>query len=206
VFDPLKVYPGELRTMLGAGESPVAAAMCREAFGADRVERTPEEMERAFRLLPRPVRERLVAATQAEPAAQAPWDRLIDVLTGTTQLLDPDDATLFGVTASGHVGSLAARLLEALRVREPVYCVVSDRRLVLARHHLSPASFEEVAAVPLWTVLAARRAGTLLHRGRVVLDLADLSQLAVMTGIVFTSAADRLVAAINRGRAADPGP
>lgn len=196
----MKVYLPELRAMLSAGETPVAAAMCHEAFGAERVERSPADLERMFRLLPRPLRERLTAAAQAEPVQRKPWERMVDVLTGTDSLVDFDEAAFFGVTASGHVGSCAARLLAALRGRSFVYCVVSDRRLIIAQWSDDPVAFAEVASLPLTAVLNARRVGTIAHRGRVVLDFADLSQLAVMTGFFFSGAADRLVAAITRGR------
>ena len=83
----MKVYLPELRAMLSAGETPVAAAMCHEAFGAERVERSPDDLERMFRLLPRPLRERLTAAAQAEPVQRKPWERMVDVLTGTDSLI-----------------------------------------------------------------------------------------------------------------------
>jgi len=91
-----------------------------------------------------------------------------------------------------------SRLIGPKRVRSH-RSVVTDRRLVFAEQSYRDNSFTEVTSIPRAAVLAARREGRFLQRGRVVMDFADLSRIALRTGILFTGAARRLVSAVNDG-------
>lgn len=201
-LDPLWIYAEQVRALVAQDESPVAAVLCQQAFGSDRLERTPADWERVFGLLPGPVRERVLALTRAEGARRPPkgWERaaekVLDALSGDLIGGDADlDGLIGGVSAAGHAGSCAARLAAALTAaRGSTYCVVTGRRLILAEH--GDPRFGELLSLPLTAVLGARRAGRFLQRGRVVIDFVDLSQVALMTGMLFTGAADRLVTAI----------
>lgn len=66
VLDSWRLYGPQLRELLTSGEVPVAAAGCSVSFGADRLERSPEEIEHSFRFLPRDARERAVRLLQGE--------------------------------------------------------------------------------------------------------------------------------------------
>jgi len=206
VFNPLRIYHAELRALLVGDESLVAAELCQQAFGSDRqLERTPADLERAFRLPPAPIREQAVAALQSEPEPAKGWEkaleRVLDALTGDLIKVDVDfDKVIGGVSAAGSAGSCASRLVAALEsTYSSTYCVVTDRRLIFAEQAKSLDSFTELVSLPRGAVLGARRRGRFLQRGRVVLEFVDLSQLALMPGILVTRAANRLITAINRG-------
>jgi hypothetical protein len=201
--DPVRLYAAELRALLAEGERPVAAAMCQQAFGSDRLERSPEEIERLFRFLPGKLRREAVGLLTGEQPARDPraWEKVlglvVDALGGELVKADPDEV-IGGISAAGHVGSVAHRLAAALKGRTP-YCVVTDRRLVFAELSHRDSAFTEVTSIPRVAVLAARREGKFLQRGRVVMDFVDLSRIALMTGMLFTGAANRLVSALNGG-------
>lgn len=196
-MDPVKVWRDELRALLPADEQLLAAAACQKAFGADRLERSPEEMERLLRFLPGPTRDRALAALRAEPVPEKAWERVLGVLVGADSIIRSDvDKVLGGVAATGHVGSCAARFAAAFGARTGVHCVVTDRRLLLAERHLNPVRFDPRVEVPRRAVLHAHREGRFLQRGRVVIDFVDLSRIALMTGMIFTGRADAIVAAL----------
>jgi hypothetical protein len=196
-MDPLTLYATELQALLAPGESAIAAANCQLAFGADRLERSPAEMERLAGALPQPLRDRALAALRAETQPEKAWDRVISVLVGADSIVRFDvDAALGGVAATGHVGSCAARFVGPLRGHSSNYCVVTDRRIMLAAMEPNPIEFRGLAELPRGAVLTARREGRLLQRGRVVIDFVDLSRLALMTGIFGTNRADALVEAM----------
>lgn len=196
------MWEAEIRAALEPGESPVVAVSCQAAFGADHLERSPDEIAHLLRFLPRGLREEFLTASQSGPVPRSRWEKMLerglDAVTAG-DLVDVDvDKLIGGVSAAGHVGSCAHRLSAALGSRAG-YCIVTDRRLVLAEHKLSANSFVELASLPRQAVLQAHRAGKVMQRGRVVLDFIDLSQLALMTGILFTGAADRLVGSLAGG-------
>jgi hypothetical protein len=196
-MDPLRLYRPELQTILEPGESLSAAALCQRAFGADRLERSPDELEHLVRALPERLRGPAVAAMRAEPRPERRWERVAAVLIGADSIIrfDPDEA-IGGVAAAGHAGSCAARLAAAFGTRSGIHCVVTDHRLIIAELTLDPVGFTPLADLPVATVLAARREGKFLQRGRVVLDFVDMSQLALMTGMFGAARADALVAAL----------
>lgn len=202
-MDPVRLYAAELRAILAEDERLVAAVTCEQAFGSDRLERSPEEIDRLFRFLPGKVRREAVELLTGERPARDPraWEKafglVVDALGGDLVKGDPDEV-IGGISAAGHVGSVAHRLAAALDGRTTC-CVVTDRRLVFAEQSYRDNSFTEVTSIPRAAVLAARREGRFLQRGRVVMDFADLSRIALRTGILFTGAARRLVSAVNDG-------
>lgn len=210
MIDRLKLYGEQLRPLLGAGESPLVAVTCQVAFGADRLERSPEEVEHLLRFLPATVRDQVLAALRdGQPRDDRDrWrramDRAVDILIGADSLITADpDEIIGGVAAAGHVGSYAHRLSAALSGKIG-YAVVTDRRLLLASQ-TPRGEFEELESVPRQAVLSARRAGRIFQRGRVLLDFVDLSQIALMTGILSTGPANRLVSALTTGVVRDAG-
>lgn len=200
--DRLKVWQAEIRAALEPGESPVVAVSCQTAFGADHLERSPDEIAHLLRFLPRGLREEFLTASQSGPVPRSRWEQILERGLGAItagDLVDVDiDKLLGGVSATGHVGSCAHRLSAAMGSRIG-YCVVTDRRLVLTSHDLSDNTFTELGSVPRQAVVRAYRAGTFMQRGRVILDFIDLSALALMTGILFTGSADKLVASLSGG-------
>jgi hypothetical protein len=204
--DPLQLYRAELQAMVGDGESLRAVAHCQRAYGSDRLERSPQEMERLVGFLPGGLRDSALAALRAEPRPEKAWERVVAVLMGADSVIRFDvDRAIGGVSAAGHVGSCAARLAEGVRDAGMVHCVVTDRRIVLASMDLDPVAFQPLAELPIGAVLGARRDGKFLQRGRVVIDFVDLSQLALMTGMFGTGEADVIVGALggHTARAAD---
>ena len=201
VIDRLKLWEAEFRALLAPGESALMAIPCRVSFGTDRLERSPEEMERLFRFLPRRLQDEAMTSLQGGPITrtgwQKVWEKVLDSATG--QMIDVDiDKLIGGVSATGHVGSWAHQLSSALGSRT-AYCVVSNRRLLFAEQKVN-GPFAELASLPRQAVVRAHRAGKIMQRGRVLLDFADLSQLALMTGILSTGPADKLVSTIMQGR------
>jgi hypothetical protein len=201
VFNAITLYRAELDRLLD-GETPLAAISCQVAFGADRLERSPEELDRLVRLLPPGLRDR--AATLLHEAAperdekgwQRALDKVVDALSG--DLVDGDpERWIGGISASGPAGSWARHLSTVLDDAGLPYCVVTPSRVVFADHDLKTSSFTELVSMPRGAILHARRAGRFLQRGRVVLDFADLSTLALATGILFTGPARRLVAVLD---------
>ena len=196
--DPLQLYRTELQALVGA-------VHCQRAFGSDRLERSPDEMERLIGFLPGGLRGSALAALRAEPRPEKAWERVVGVLIGADSVIRFDgDRAIGGVAAAGHVGSCAARLAEGIRDASMAHCVVTDRRIVLASMDLDPVAFTPLADLPVGAVLRARREGRFLQRGRVVVDFVDLSELALMTGVFGTGGADVLVGAL--GGAAEPAP
>lgn len=203
VLDARKLYESELGELL-AGETPLVAVSCDAAFGEDRLERSPEEVDQLVRFLPQRLREEAVELLHGNPPQrpERAWEKLankvLDAATGDLVTGDPDKV-LGGVAASGHVGSWAHRISKALAEATISYCVVSPSRVVFAEHDLKTHKFQELGALPRQAVLRARRAGKFLQRGRVVLDFADMSALAVRTGILSAGGARRLVAVLDGG-------
>jgi hypothetical protein len=195
--DRLRLYQVELQALVGADESLRAAVHCQQAFGSERLERSPEEMERLVGFLPGGLRDSALAALRAEDRPEKAWERVVSVLIGADSVIRFDvDKAIGGVAAAGHVGSCAARLAEGMRGASMVHCVITDRRLVLASMDVDPVAFQPLAELPIGAVLGARREGRFMQRGRVVIDFVDLSQLALMTGIFGTGNAEVIVAAL----------
>jgi hypothetical protein len=201
-MDPLRVYRDDLQQLVAPDETVRAASMCRAPLaGADRLHRTEEEWARQFTFIPRAQRAALARAKvelQANPPPpEKGWQRVLSVLSGGSSIVDGDpDSWLGGVAVAGAVGSCAALLHPHLGGGDSVYCVVTDRRLMLVAHGLQPMAFRPLAEVPLDAVARAQRRGRILQRGRVVIEFRDGSLLALFTGVFGTARANALVAAL----------
>lgn len=116
------------------------------------------------------------------------------------------------VSAAGHAGSWAARLLAA---RDPTAkrlskLAVTDLRLLLVSHIFSfrdkNPDYRIDLAVPRDALGNVARRGRPLNRGRVVIEFTDGSMVAVDRGSFFTGQASRLVKALTSpGAPATPG-
>ncbi len=192
LLNHLKIYGQDLGPLLADGEEPFAMAAVSLAHGARRLERTPEDVERALRVIPRRARERA--------KEQSGGRSFLDVVLG---VLDPRwrwnsvdmDKALSGVAAAGHVGSQAYRLVGAVENQQSLYAVVTGRRLMIVRRQ-GTKDFTTVFEAPREAVVTARRKGRGYSRGRVVVKFADSSVVALHAGFVDTGRANALVKAL----------
>jgi hypothetical protein len=204
-MDPARIYRRDLQDLVGPDETVRAAAMCRATpGGSNQLERSMEDFEREYSLLPTQLRKKAAAAsfrTQSESPPREKWYwRVLGVLSGGDSIVRADPDKLFGgVVARGAADSCAAHLNRHLHGDDSIYCVVTDRRLLLAARTLSTDAFRPLADVPVEAVTGARRHGWFLQRGRVVLNFADGSMLTVFTGIFGTARANTLVDALTSG-------
>ena len=111
--------------------------------------------------------------------------------------VDPDwiSATLGGVNAAGHVGSLADGFSRA--VESIGHILVTDRRLAVIATDAplrGPITHRVAFEVDRRAVTSIERAPRLLQRGRVKITFVDGSWAMAMMGIVKAAAARRLVA------------
>jgi len=202
-MDPLRIYRRDLQDLVGPDETVRAAAMCRAPLaGADRLQRTEEEWAEQFRFIPQRQRAALARSKfelqRNPPPPERGWSRFWAVVTGGASIVRGDpDAWLGGVAVAGGIGSCAARLHPHLGGDDSVYCVVTDRRLLLAARGLTPVAFRLLAEVPVDAVSRARRRGRFLQRGRVMIEFHDGSVLGLFTGVFGTARADALVAALS---------
>lgn len=108
------------------------------------------------------------------------------------------DAKIGGVNAAGGHGSLADGFSRALDGSATMHLVVTDRRLLIVGDEgtvrTTPVRIH--FGVDRAAVVGAERAPRLLQRGRVRLTFADRSWAMAMVGIVKSSAATRLLAAL----------
>jgi hypothetical protein len=195
-MDYTKIYQADIATLLGPDDQVLAVVPYRPAPGAERVERTPDVVERRLRPLPRGVRRRAQEAHAEErrPDGRSLLDRLLDI-DWPWNRLDWDEK-LGGTSVAGAPGSLAVRLADSTRNGVAQYGVVTAQRFVVVRR-VGTDRFTVVAEAPRGEVVYARRGGRLFQRGRVVIGFTDGSQLAVLTGIFVSGQAKRLAAALS---------
>ncbi len=124
--------------------------------------------------------------------------------------LDAAAEGIGGVSASGGAGSWAARADAAVRRAGHARMLVTDRRLLLLDQTGSgmrdnPAEpgrrrvatdFAVLLDVPRASLASARPASKALQRGRLELLFSDGSTIAVMTGVLSTSPARRILSAL----------
>jgi hypothetical protein len=176
-MDPVHRYRRALHELAGPDETVRAAARCRAPLAGSVG----------------------IAPTLSTPPPPEPWYwRGLGVLSGGDSIVRADpDKLLGGTSVAGTTLSHAARLHRPLAKGDNLFCVVTDRRLILAdARSLYPASFRPLADVPVEAVARARRHGWFLQRGRVVLEFTDGSRLALFTGVLGTSRAHAIVDAL----------
>lgn len=195
-MDYTKIYRTDVTALLEPGDQAFAIVPYRLAHGAERVERTPEVVERRLRPLPRRLRRRVsgLQAGEPPPGDRSMLDRVIDYDLPWNQI--DWDKTISGTSVAGGPGSWAVRLADATRQGSQLFGVVTARRFAIVRR-VATDRFEPVAEVPRADVVYARRHGRPFQRGRVVIAFADGSYIAVENGIFLTGQARRLVAALS---------
>jgi hypothetical protein len=195
-MDYTKIYQADIAKLLGPEDPVLSVVPYRLAHGAERVERTPEVIERRLRPLPRGLRRRAqeLQSRDRQSDSRSLLDRILDI-DWPWNRLDWDEK-LGGTSVAGQPGSLAIRLADGTRHGVALYGVVTARRFVVVRR-IGTDRFTLVTETPRGAVVQVRRRGRLLQRGRVVIGFADGSLLAVQTGILLTGQAGRLVAALS---------
>ncbi len=196
LLNHLKIYRDDIRPLLDDGEEPFAMAAVSLANGARHLERTPEDVDRALRIAPRAVRDRAKAQAGGAPEGRSFLDVVLGVLDPRWRWNSTDwDKVLSGVAVAGHVDSIAYRLVKAIDGRQSLYCVVTDRRLLIV-HRQGTKDFTVTFETPRQTVVTARRKGRGYSRGRVVVEFADSSVVALHAGFIDAGRANSLVKAL----------
>ncbi|MVA76397.1 hypothetical protein GC722_10230 [Auraticoccus sp. F435] len=121
----------------------------------------------------------------------------VDVLLGVAspRMLERADQLVTGTSLLGWPGCRAQQLAAAVRRTTQSQLLVTDRRLAV----LDTTDFTLLWDCPRADVLRVRRRGRLGQAGRVVLQLADGSALALVLGTLGTGRARRLVHALEQG-------
>lgn len=193
LIDYTKAYHTDVAGLLGPGDQLLAIVPYRLAHGAEKLERTPEVVERRLRPLPRRLRHRA-----GDLHAREHRDRSL-----LWRIIDPDwrwnridwDQVIGGTSVAGRFDSLAVGLYNATKQGVGQYGVVTAQRFTVLRK-VGTDRFEPVTEVRRADVVYARRKGKLFQRGRVVIGFVDGSYIAVNSGILFTGQARRLVTAL----------
>ncbi|MEV6349296.1 hypothetical protein [Actinoplanes sp. NPDC051851] len=192
-MDPLRLYRSDLQQLADADEAVLAAASCgRPPAGAERLTGERPDPREQFANLP-------PDSWDGPDRRECWWHRIPAALVGAGSLVHADvDRILGGVSVVGGPGSYAGRLWAYLD-EGLVFCVVTDRRLMLAVHELDPDHFRFLTDVPVEAVERARMAGRFLQRGRVFVEFSDGSAVAIFTGVFFAARGRALVAALMGG-------
>jgi hypothetical protein len=196
-MDYTKIYRADVAALLGPGDEVLAIVPYRLAPGAERIERTPQVIERRLEPLPRRLRRRAQDAhdrTRRPGDGRSPLDRILAIDWPWNRI--DWDARLGGTSVAGGPGSHAVRIADATRDRAGHFGVVTAHRLVVVRR-VGTDKFTMAAEAPRADVVYARRRGRLFQRGRVLIGFVDGSQLAVDTGILSARQAGRLVTALS---------
>ena len=198
LLDHLRIYREDLGPLLASGEEPFAMAAVSLAYGARRLERTPEDIDRSLRFAPRAVRKRAKARQRGDqpPGRRSFFDGLLDAIDPPWRWNGIDwHKVIGGVTASGHAGSYAYGFVDAVSDLQSLYCVITDRRLLVVRRQ-GTRDFSHVFEVPRSAIVTALRQGRGYSRGRVVVQFTDSSSVALHAGFVDGGRANRLVRAL----------
>jgi hypothetical protein len=174
-IDQTSLYANRVRPLLDVAEQLLWAAYARVALGDE-------------------------SGLAEPPSTRQRWITGVDVF-GVHWNRVRIDRLIAGRVGTGGPGSLAAQLAGALSFQDDLgarYLAVTDRRLIVLgrRQTRADAPLHLRHAVPRTAVAQARLRSRFLavpQVGRVVLDLADGSSLAVVTGFFLTIAARRLV-------------
>jgi hypothetical protein len=192
-----KIYRTDVAALLDPGDEVLAIVPYRLAPGAERIERTPEVIERRLEPLPRRLRRRAQDAhgrMRRPGGGRSPLDGILAIDWPWNRI--DWDAKLAGTSVTGIPGSHAVQIADATRDGTGHFGVVTAHRFVVVRQ-VGTDKFTVAAEAPRADVVYVRRRGRPFQRGRVVIGFVDGSQLAVGTGILFARQATRLVTALS---------
>jgi hypothetical protein len=204
-MDYTKIYRTDVAALLGSGGSGsggsgdevLAIVPYRLAPGAERVERTPQVIERRLEPLPRRLRRRaqdVHGRARRSGGDRSPLDRILAIDWPWNRI--DWDARLAGTSVAGGTGSHAVRIADATRDGAGHFAVATAHRFVVVRR-IGTDKFTFAAEAPRADVVYARRRGRPFQRGRVVIGFVDGSQLTVDIGIFTAGQANRLVTALS---------
>lgn len=220
LFDKLSLYRDRFAPLLQPGEQPLAAARFSLARGADHVVLTREDLERTASILPAGMRRRYadmdyrVRAMQRGDAPPPPPEPVtpVGLLLGTILLpvnfvlgilSGPDTAKwhrrIWGVAAAGATGSCAYQIHQRVGVSSDLFLLVTTARLLVVKRGIRDSAIE--VALPRQAIRAAYRRARPLQHGRVVIEFADGSHYAAVTGRLDTGQANKIVQALTQQRA-----
>lgn len=180
----LSQLPPSVRVSLAEGEEPLAWQTVDLAWGESRLGRTGPP--------------RAIEGVDLNP---------LSALASGPVRVDPGlfERWVGGVMLTGHLGSVAAGMAHALQqARSAMWLAVTTDRLALfvqgattfgqdaAGRKTWDADTTEMWAVPRGTVASARLRPRPLMAGRLVIEFADSSSVALMCGMVVPRAAQRL--------------
>jgi hypothetical protein len=215
LFDKLWLYRDRLTPLLQPGEQPLALSPFSLARGADHVVLTREDLERAAGILPAGLRKRYadwdyrVRAMRRGEVAPPPPEPVtaVRVLTGIlllpiypilAVLSGPDtekwNQRIWGVAAAGATGSCAYQIHQRVGVSSEFLLMVTTSRLLVVKDGGGDLAVE--VAIPRQEIRAAYRRGRPLQHGRVVIEFADGSHYAAVTGRFDTARANKIVRAL----------
>jgi hypothetical protein len=186
LLDYLKIYRDDLRPLLADDEEPLVMVPVWLAYGTHRIKR------------PLSARARRTRDGAERSGRRSALDVVLSVFDPAWRWNNLDwDRVLGGVTVSGPAGSWAHRLAAVVDDAPGAYAVVTHRRLLVARRQ-DTQGFTAVSEVPRRAVAGARRQGRGYSRGRVVVEFADSSTVALHAGFFGTGRADGLVRALDQ--------
>ncbi len=87
-----------------------------------------------------------------------------------------------GVILAGDRGSFADRLNTPTEDERFLFCAITDRRLLVMRRDVK--LFVQLFDMPRQAIVSARRRTRILSRGRVALEFADSSSIALHAGFI----------------------
>jgi hypothetical protein len=198
LIDYTKNYQAKIAGLLDPADQVIAIVPYHLAHGAEKIAWTPEELERKFWYLPRRARKELAGTQPRRDRDRSLLDRVLDALSPSWPWDDFDlEKAIWGATVTGRSDSPAGRLYSATEKgsAERFGVVTAHRFAVLKKVGLD--RFELVAEARRAEVVSVRRQGRPFQRGRVVIEFADGSHLAVLCGLLLTGQARRLVTALS---------
>lgn len=189
---PVDLYRDKIAPLLGPGEQPLVAEAVQEALGVDRIERAPEERLAA---LPAPLRTVFEQAVRgASPVdTRSTLERVIDATIFPVIDLDP----MLGVAGHGQVGSFAHAFQRGLQRGSAPFLLATSHRLLLVSQNVNEP-WTRLVGVPRAAIVSAQSRPHVFQRGRFVVGFVDASEIAFLTGLLFSGAARRLAGALVR--------
>jgi hypothetical protein len=197
LIDYTKNYQAKIAGFLEPGDQVIVIVPYQLAHGAEKIAWTPEERERKLWYLPRRARQEMAGTRPPRGRDRSLLDRVLDMLSPSWPWDDFDmEKAIWGATVAGRSDSPAGRLYIATKRGAEQFGVVTAQRFAVLKK-VGMDGFELVAEARRAEVVSARRRGRPFQRGRVVIEFADGSHIAVLCGLFLTGQARRLVTALS---------